>query len=176
MRKMILSLALFVMTVAHAQTTVKQKKAYTENGVTKGWEITKELDANGKVISYDSSYFEKPASDAQYHFDGFDGFGSEQFGFNHFYFNQDSISNNGHLFKNEQDFSALDEMRRNMSFMQEQVFQMTDSLLHHFMGPELFEKYMEHFNSIAADAPSKMESQEQEVVIPKKQRKKNKKV
>ena len=62
MKKIILaSILLLSGLISFSQGTRTEKKTITENGVTKSWIITKQFDAQGNLIDYDSTYTENVA-------------------------------------------------------------------------------------------------------------------
>lgn len=79
MRK--IAVMFFAMTTTQfvaAQTTIIEQRQSTENGVTKGWKITKEFDAEGNLIRYDSTSVNQdelnnPGNEFFFQFDGFNG-------------------------------------------------------------------------------------------------------
>ncbi|UKN03235.1 hypothetical protein K6119_06870 [Paracrocinitomix mangrovi] len=110
-----------------AQNTIVERKQTTENGITKGWTITKELDDNGNVINYDSTYFQRDSSQDNEVMDfNFDGFGDSHMQF--FNFGTDSL-----------DISSL--------FQQ---FGLTDSLFQpqFFNFDELLEQYKQQMEQL----------------------------
>jgi hypothetical protein len=88
MKKIILaSLSLLCGLVSFSQGTHSETRSITENGITKTWNITKEFDAGGNMIDYDSTFVEGPADESQFENfgkdfsnDGFGDFGSNDFG------------------------------------------------------------------------------------------------
>jgi hypothetical protein len=59
MKKIILApLYLLLGLVSFTQGSSTEKKSITENGITKSWIITKEFDAQGNLVDYDSTFSE----------------------------------------------------------------------------------------------------------------------
>ncbi|MFT4602625.1 MAG: hypothetical protein ACI857_002812 [Arenicella sp.] len=91
MKKIILaSLSLLCGLVSFSQGTHSETRSITKNGLTKTWKITKEFDARGNMIDYDSTFVEGPVDESQFEnfgkdfsnegFGDFGDFGSKDFG------------------------------------------------------------------------------------------------
>ena len=144
MKQVILLLSMFVGGVGFSQGTITEKKEFTENGMTRGWVITKQVDMRGVVTSYDSTYYERPASQSEFTPYEFGEFGSTmpEMNISKYDFGDSEIP----------DFSTMTEfedMTKAMMDMTKSMFVMTDSLMSMFMGPnrlpqmDRFEDYYE---------------------------------
>jgi hypothetical protein len=128
MKKIILaSLALLCGLVSFSQGKHTETRSITENGITKSWKITKEFDAQGNMIDYDSTYVEGPQNESQMDaferdfpndsFGDFEGFGDMgDFGSNDFgSMNMDSIMTDLNA-KISQMMQEMQQMMNNMDF------------------------------------------------------------
>ncbi len=148
MKQVILLLMVFVGGVGFSQGTITEKKEFTENGMTRGWVITKQVDMRGVVVSNDSSYYERPASQSEFKPYEFGEFGSSmpEMNMDKYDFDDSTIP----------DFSTMTEfedMTKAMMDMTKSMFVMTDSLMSMFIGPnrlpqmDRFENYYEGIDS-----------------------------
>lgn len=164
MKQLIMTLSVFVVTGAFAQTTIKKKKEYTENGITKGYEVIKELDQHGNIISYDSIPFKRQASPDDFQFKDFDR----------------SFGDMGMDMPTE--FPEMEQFTQSMLSFTDAMMTMTDSIMSRFMGPDgmpsfgNMDQYMNGMDSFFDDIPrEQMMPKEEQFIIPESQKKKNRK-